>query len=199
MKFEERRTMSRGELAALLRKLAEKLEKGILDYTRGEAPIPGHLDVELEYKEEEQEGKFELELRWARGEAKEAVKAVEAVKPVLEPAKPKRAETEACEQLPPAMDTLKSDLKKLFKAVQVGLEAGRMPEMRDAAKMRELNAQFDEYSSGRGWREEMRAFTAKLVEFEFAVKKGDLPSAQRLIEELRVAKKECHRIYRWKE
>ncbi len=201
MKFEERRTMSRGELAALLKRLSEKIQQGVLDYTRGEVAIPDRLDVEIEYKEKDSERKFELELRWAGGGTAVAAKpaSIETEKTVMEATKSKKAETEACEQLPPDMDGLKSELKKIFKAIQSGLESGKFPAMGDIVKMRELNVKFNEYSRNKGWSEEARAFTAKMAEFEATVEKGDLASAQKLIEELRIAKKECHRDHRWTE
>ncbi len=110
-----------------------------------------------------------------------------------------KVETEVCEKLPPEMDEVKSDLKKIFKAILLGLDEGRMPSMADVSRMIELNAEFDEYSADKTWSKEERAFTEKMAEFERTAKRDDLAVAKRLMEELRVAKKACHRDYRWKE
>ncbi len=110
-----------------------------------------------------------------------------------------KVETEVCEKLPPEMDEVKSDLKKIFKAILLGFEEGRMPSMADVSRMIELNAAFHEYSTDKAWSKEERAFTEEMAEFEIAVKNGDLASAKRLIAELRGDKKACHRDYRWKE
>ncbi len=185
MKFKERRTMSRGELLNLLKRLVEKLDKGVLDYTRGEVDVPDQLDVEIKYKEKNHKRKFELELRWMEDESRGN--------------KPRKSKSDECEELTPEMDGVKEKLKKVFRAARVGLEAGEMPEVEDVSKILELAADFDEYSAGKGWHEEQHAFTEKMAEFEKSVKSGDLSDAQRLMDELRRIKKSCHRDYRWKE
>ncbi|MFQ5816015.1 MAG: amphi-Trp domain-containing protein [Candidatus Hydrothermarchaeaceae archaeon] len=185
MKFEERRTMSRGELVGLLKRLAAKLEGGVLDYTRGEVNVPDQLDVEIEYKEKNHKRKFELELRWREGR--------------YHGQKRKKVETKACAELQPAMDDVKSGLKRLFRAIRRGLEEGEMPGLEDVSRMRELSAEFEKYSANEDWHVEQRAFTEKMAEFEKNVKNADLAGAQRLMGELRRVKKACHRDYRWKE
>ncbi len=177
--------MSQGELVTILKRLVEKLDKGVLDYTRGEVEVPDQLDVEIEYKEKNHKRKFELELRWMEGESRGN--------------KPRKSKSEACEKLTPEMDEVKSELKKVFRAARRGLEEGKMPEVEDVSKMLELAADFDEYSAGKGWHEEQHAFTEKIAEFEKCVKSGNLSDAQRLLDELRRIKKSCHRDYRWKE
>jgi XXXCH domain-containing protein len=185
MKFEERRTMSRGQLIDLLRRIADRLEGGFLDYTHGEVGVPEQLDVEVEYKEKDRKRKFELELKWEEGRSKEK--------------KRMKVETEICEELPPAMDDAKGELKKLFRGIRLSLEGGNMPESGNVSRMLKLNAKFDEYSAGKLWHDEQRVFTERMAEFENAVKNGDLAGAQRLMTELRTRKKTCHRNYRWKE
>jgi len=177
--------MDRKELVALLKGLAEKLDKGVLDYTRGEVDVPEHLDVEIEYKEKNQKRKFELEVRWMEGDSQGT--------------KRKKSETDECKELPSALDEIKGELKDIFRDIRMGLEEGKMPAVEDASKMAELNVEFDKYSTDKGWSDKEHLFTEKMSSFEKIVKEGDLESAQKLMVEIRGLKKDCHRTYRWKE
>ncbi len=182
MKFEEKRRMKREETVRMLKGMGDLLERGELLIGNKTVLVPDSLEVEVEYKEKDQSSKFEIEMKWDRRD-------------ISEKKEPKKVKA-----LPAASITeIKQEMKSRFNAIRGIVEKGGLPSEKEVSEFLSLNRAFIKLADGEGYDMELGDFTSLLDIFSNVVKEGRTEDVKRRIEDIRGAKKSCHKTFRWKE
>jgi len=86
VKWKEKKSVKRDELARLFQKLSRDIAGGVIEYSGRSVALPEDMEVEVEYKEKHGKNKFEIELKWkkkARGTMSPSATLSEAPHPVV--------------------------------------------------------------------------------------------------------------------
>lgn len=179
MKFEEKKRMKREEIAELFKGLGELIERGELRVGGEALPTLDSAEVEVEYKEKKGRAKLEIEIKWRPGKRPMQEKHIEETLPTI--------------------SEVKQSLKRAFKTLRSSIEAGETPSSEEVEEFAALNRAFEDLAKGQEYEKDMADYVSLVRSLTDAVKAGETEQAKRLIEEMRAAKKSCHKTYRWKE
>jgi XXXCH domain-containing protein len=176
MKFEEKKRMKKEEIADLFKGLGELIEKDELNLGGEALPVPNSAEVEVEYKEKKGRAKLEIEVKWRLENAKDRL--------------PKEENS---------IGEVKQSIKKAFNGIRSTVEGGSIPSDEDVADFMKLSNTFNRLAKGEIYEGDMAGYMAMVHRLGETVKTGNTAELKALIEEMRAAKKSCHKTYRWKE
>ncbi len=183
MKHEEKNRMSRKGLVKFFKGLTELIEKNELKFGDRRIGLGDSLDVEVEYKEKKGRAKLEVEVKWD-------------LKKDMQKLYDDNVEDS------PMMDSIsevKQSIKRSFNAMRETLGAGGVPSESEALEFLNLSKAFNKIAQGEGYEAEMTPYMERVKALVDAVKNKRTGELGTIIEELRAAKKSCHKTYRWKE
>lgn len=66
MKWKEKKSVKRDELARLFQEFSKDIAVGLIEYAGRRVVLPEDMEVEVEYKERHGKNKFEIELKWRK-------------------------------------------------------------------------------------------------------------------------------------
>ncbi|MCS4541130.1 MAG: amphi-Trp domain-containing protein [Euryarchaeota archaeon] len=175
MEFEERKKMRKEEISKLLIQLGKTLEeKGALDFGKGEISIPESVEVELEYKEKPDKGKFEIELKWIPSETKVTAVPTEAK---------------------PSIKDLMRELSTEFSNINRTIRGGVIPAIEQFAKFEGLVTKCESCAKPE-WKKEMINYSQKVGELKKAIIDKNMDEIKRLSQVLAKLSAECHLKYK---
>jgi XXXCH domain-containing protein len=176
MKFEEKKQMKKEEIADLFKGLGELIEKDELNLGGEALPVPNFAEVEVEYKEKKGRAKLEIEVKWRLENAKDRLSKEEN-----------------------SIGEVKQSIKKAFNGIRRIVEGGGIPSEEDVTDFMKLSNTFNRLAKGETYEGDMAEYMAMVHRLGETVKKGKTEELKVLIEEMRAAKKACHKTHRWKE
>jgi XXXCH domain-containing protein len=179
MKFEEKKTMARKEIADLLKGLGEIIEEGGVKIGGTTRPISESATVEVEYKEKNERAKLEIEIKWKVGEV------AHPQEKIIEPES--------------SVHDLKQTMKKIFNSIRSNLDEDKITSSEDLDRFIGINNVFKDFSEGKEYEQTMVGFTSLVENLTETVKEGKDNESKVLVEKIREQKKSCHKKYRWKE
>jgi XXXCH domain-containing protein len=133
--------------------------------------------VELEYKEKKGRAKLEIEMKW------------NLEGPSLEHAKKDEQ----------SLKEIKQFIKRSFNSLRESLNQNRLPSDQEIEGFVNLSKAFNRLAKKSAYEKDMPGFMALVARLESNAKIGRIEETKTLIEEIRAAKKSCHKSYRWKE
>jgi amphi-Trp domain-containing protein len=129
MKFEEKKTMARKEIADLLKGLGEIIEEGGVKIGGTTRPISESATVEVEYKEKNERAKLEIEIKWKVGEV------AHPQEKIIEPES--------------SVHDLKQTMKKIFNSIRSNLDEDKITSSEDLDRFIGINNVFKDFSEKR--------------------------------------------------
>jgi XXXCH domain-containing protein len=186
MKFEEKNRMTRKGLVKFFKGLSELVEKNELELGGEKITLTDSMDVEVEYKEKKGRAKLEVEVKWRLIGGSETLSQSE------------KKETSG-DNGSRSVSEVKQEMKQSFNALRKTIEGGELPAIVNVEEFLEVNNAFVVLAQGGGYEKDLEAFIEVVNRLRVAVKSGNLDEAKAIVEEMRTAKKSCHKAYRWKE
>lgn len=183
LKIEEKKVMKKEDLAELLVRLGEGLEKGrlLLPGPTGkiDLTVKEPLEVEIEYREKHGRSKFELEVKWPSGEAASIAQPLAKAADKLETRK-----------------ALKREMKAILYEVEKAVNSRRMAGAKSSFQgFQELNNRFNELAE-KGWEKEVKAQNVLVTALGKALTEENAAAAAGAVDKLWRLKKACHSKYK---
>lgn len=194
--------MTPGQAAAYLRRLADELDKGQVEFGSVSVEEDGSVKVKQSVKTKPDKASFKLKLKYEKrfepeSQAESGAEPAPETEPAVQPApapRPEPEEEKLDAQGRPSYKKVKKRMQSRLGGIKKSVNWGGLPQVAtakafhaDCLLMCTYEGKGDEYYA---------AFRASADRFLAAVTAGDAEGAAQALEEMNAQKKDCHKRYK---